>query len=206
MPSSFEHQVIEFLLSVRRITVMDLANATDTAAKYQVTYLAALLRDRFVLPTELSLATEAVQAILAGEMDRAAAERSFELALQKGLTLTEAFEGSRNSKPAAKPTQAELDERTRLGRLLVSSKIITEKQLETALAICAWQNVYLGEALVYINAISRKLLANVLSCQTSVRAGLLNLDEAFFALNHCRFADTSLEQVIHNFSLGRQVA
>lgn len=215
MPSSFEYEVIKFLLAVERITVVDIADATDVAAEFKIPFLSALLRSQFVQPIELSVATEAVHAMTAKQVDEHRAAELFESALQKGLTFTQALAESKHAERADQcksfsPTsgQAPLlsvvpEDPTRLGELLIAAKFISRKQLETALAMCAWQDVFIGQALVSAKAITRKMLDDVLECQQRLRAGFLKIDEVIFALHYCNNADATIDETIAKFALGQ---
>lgn len=214
MPSAFEYEVIKFLLAVERLTVGDLADATDVAAQFQIPFLSALLRSQFVQPMELSIATEAVQAIAAEQVTHARAVELFESAVQKGLTFSETL-ASANARQTAfykgftpASVQAPLlsvvpEDPTRLGELLITAKFISRKQLQTALAMCAWQDVFIGQALVNSKAITRRLLDCALQCQIKLRSGALKLDEAVFALHYCMNADATVEQAVQKFTLGQ---
>ncbi len=69
----------------------------------------------------------------------------------------------------------------KLGEMLIREKLITEEQLQEAIALQKKKKTFLGEALVEIGAINEKTLLNALVRQTgssTVELGELKLDPA----------------------------
>lgn len=178
MANSFELDVVKFLLGMERVTVADVAEATELSAEFRIPLLAAMLRSQIIQPKELTLASEAVHALTKREVSYDKAVEIYQVALQRGLTFSEV-----HSQKAPAPAAVSADpEQTRIGSLLVAAKVISEHQLQSALNMCAWRDMYIGQALVEAKAISGELLGKALQVQSKLRVGVFNFQQAVYAL------------------------